>query len=66
MKKKILNLFEIVEKLEKSKDQKDLIIYKKALFLIKNGNEKDGNNILNNLISNNSSIKFLAEDIIKD
>jgi len=64
--KKILNLFEIVEKLEKSKDQKDLIIYKKALFLIKNGNEKDGNNILNNLISNNSSIKFLAEDIIKD
>ena len=39
---KVLNLFEIVEKVEKNKDQKDLIIFKKALFLIKNGNKKRG------------------------
>ena len=63
---KVLNLFEIVEKVEKNKDQKDLIIFKKALFLIKNGNESEGNKILNYLISSNSSIKSLAQDIIKN
>ena len=64
--KKVLNLFEVVEKVEKSKDQKDLIIFKKALFLIKNGNKSEGNKILNNLISSNSSVKSLAQDIIKN
>ena len=63
---KILNLFEIVEKVEKYKDQKDLIIFKKALFLIKNGNKSEGNKILDYLISNNSSVKPLAQDIIKN
>ena len=63
---KILNLFEIVEKVEKYKDQKDLIIFKKALFLIKNGNKSEGNKILNYLISSNSSVKSLAQDIIKN
>ena len=63
---KVLNLFEIVEKLEKHKDQKDLIIFKKALFLIKNGNKSEGNKILDYLISNNSSVKPLAQDIIKN
>ena len=64
--KKVLNLFEVVEKVEKSKDQKDLIIFKKALFLIKNGNKSEGNKILDYLISNNSSVKPLAQDIIKN
>tara|TARA_B100000683_G_scaffold275996_1_gene328497 strand:- start:251 stop:757 length:507 start_codon:yes stop_codon:yes gene_type:complete len=64
--KKVLNLFEIVEKVEKSKDQKDLIIFKKALFLIKNNNKSEGEKILNYLISSNSSIKSLAQDIIKN
>lgn len=63
---KVLNLFEIVEKAEKYKDQKDLIIFKKALFLIKNGNKSEGNKILDYLISNNSSVKPLAQDIIKN
>ena len=63
---KVLNLFEIVEKVEKNKDQKDLIIFKKALFLIKNGNKSEGDKILNYLISSNSSIKSLAQDIIKN
>ena len=65
-KEKVLNLFEIVEKAEKYKDQKDLIIFKKALFLIKNGNKSEGNKILDYLISNNSSVKPLAQDIIKN
>ena len=64
--KKVLNLFELVEKVEKSRDQKDLIIFKKALFLIKNGNKSEGNKILDYLISNNSSVKPLAQDIIKN
>ena len=65
-KEKVLNLFEIVEKAEKYKDQKDLIIFKKALFLIKNGNRSEGDKILNYLISSNSSVKSLAQDIIKN
>lgn len=65
-KEKVLNLFEIVEKVEKHKDQKDLIIFKKALFLIKNGNKSEGDKILNYLISSNSSVKSLAQDIIKN
>ena len=65
-KEKVLNLFEIVEKAEKYKDQKDLIIFKKALFLIKNGNKSEGDKILNYLISSNSSVKSLAQDIIKN
>ena len=64
--KKVLNLFEIVEKVEKSKDQKDLIIFKKSFFLIKNNNKSEGEKILNYLISSNSSIKSLAQDIIKN
>ena len=44
--KKILNYFEIVEDSVKTKDQKDLIIFKKALFFFKNSKDKIGEELL--------------------
>ena len=49
-KTKVLNYFKIVEKLSIPEDTKDLLKFKKALYLIKNSSEKDGNKILNDLI----------------
>ena len=34
--KKILEYFEIIEKIKKTQEQKDLLLFKKALFLLKN------------------------------
>ena len=63
-KKKILDYFNLVEKITKSKEKKDLLLFKKALFLIKNENLNEGNKLLNNLIEQNSKLKPLAEDFI--
>ena len=63
-KEKVLNYFKIVEKLSISKDTKDLLILKKALFLIKNSSEKDGNKLLNGLIESESKLKFIAKQIL--
>ena len=61
---KVLNYFEIIEKLKISKSQKNLVSFKKALFLLKNDQTEQGNNILNKLIDTNSEFKFLAEQIL--
>ena len=61
---KVLNYFEIIEKLRISKSQKNLVSFKKALFLLKNDQTEQGNNILNKLIDTNSEFKFLAEQIL--
>ncbi|MDC1130306.1 hypothetical protein OAS59_00190 [Pelagibacteraceae bacterium] len=60
----ILNYFQIVEKNNNSKEYKDLIILKKALYLIKIGNTQKGNLLLKNLIDNESKLKLLAEEIL--
>ncbi len=62
---KILEYFETVEKLQKNKEQKDILKFKKALFLLKNSkNQKDANKLLNELINSDSKLKNLAEDIL--
>ena len=63
---KVLNYFKIVENLNISKEQKDLIKFKKALFLIKNSKVKEGNDLLNEIIDTNSKLKELAEEIISN
>ena len=63
-KKKILEYFLIIEKLDISETSSDLIKFKKALFLIENNNQNDGNEILNNLIKKDSNLKSIAEEII--
>ena len=62
---KILNYFDIIEKIKNSKEQKDLISLKKALFLLKNSRVEEGNKILKKLIETESKLKFLAKEIIK-
>ncbi len=63
-KNKILNYFEILEEGITHKDYVDLVIFKKALFLIKNSESQKGNLLLNNLIKNDSNLKIIAKEII--
>ena len=60
----VLNYFEVLEKLDISSDQKDLIKFKKALFLIDNSKIEEGNRLLKNLIDSDSKLKKIAEEII--
>ena len=59
-KNKILEYFENAEKLDKS----DILVLKKALFLIKNSEINKGNELLKKIIDNNSKFKSLAEEIL--
>lgn len=61
--KVILNYFLDVEKNIKSKDQKELIQLKKALFLLKNNNSLEAEKLYKKLKDNNSKFKFLADDV---
>ena len=63
---KILNYFKEVEKLNIPKEKKDILLLKKALYLLKNSKKADSKKILNELIENDSSLKTLAEEILKD
>ena len=63
---KLLNYFKIVERLDYYQDQIDLILLKKALFLIDIQMINEGKDILKILIKSNSKIKSLAEEIIKN
>ena len=65
-KNKILEYFDKVEKLQKNKDQKDILKFKKALFLLKNFEKKDANKLFKELINTNSKIKNLAEEILSN
>ena len=63
-KKKVLEYFKEVEGMNISKEQKDIVTFKKALFLIKTSSVKEGNSLLKKLIEKNSKIKSLAEEVI--
>ena len=63
---KILSYFEEVEKLNIPKEKEDILLLKKALYLLKNSKKGESKKILNKLIENNSSLKTLAEEILKD
>ena len=64
-KNKILEYFITLEKTISKNDQEDLIILKKALYLIKVLDEKKGIELLNKLVEKNSTLKTIAEDILK-
>ena len=63
-KKKILEYFKEIEGMNISKEQKDIVTFKKALFLIKTSSVKEGKSLLKKLIEKNSKIKSLAEEVI--
>lgn len=62
--KKILEYFEIIEKIKKTQEQKDLLLFKKALFLLKNSKIDEAKEILNRLIEDDSQLKFLAKEVL--
>ena len=57
---KILKYFKIIETMNNSSQQKDLIILKKGLYLINNLKEKEGIQLLKNLVEKNSTLKPIA------
>ena len=63
-KEKIIKYFVKLESLNFSKDLTDLVLFKKALYLIKIKDNKSGKNILNKLIKDGSNLKPLAQDLI--
>ncbi len=62
----ILNYFNILEKTISTKENNDLINFKKALFLIKSSNLKEGNELLKDLISKDSGLKSIAKEILEE
>ena len=63
-KKKILEYFEILENINFSEDQRDLIIVKKALFLLKFSDAEKANNLLKKLKDKDSNLKLIIDEII--
>ena len=60
-----MDYFDILENSVSSKDEKDLIILKKALYLIKEGDLKSGNELLKKIISEESNLQSLAKNNLK-
>ena len=65
-KKKILEYFEIIESLKMSKEEKELVLLKKSLYLIEIGDNQKSKKLLKSLIDKNSNYKSLAEEILRD
>ena len=63
-KSEILTYFNILENLKIPKDQKDIIYFKKALYLLKILDIKEGNKLLSEIINSGSKLKPLAQDIL--
>ena len=63
-KNKVLGYFDIVEKLQKNEEQKDILKFKKALYLLKNLENEEAKKLLNELIDNDSKIKKIAEEAL--
>jgi len=61
----VLKLFNIVENIKISKEQKNLVKLKKAFYLIKNAKEDEGQKILKEIISSNSAWKKIAIEATK-
>ena len=47
-------------------EQKDIIVLKKALYLIKHSDKEKGYEILKEISNSESSIKFLAKEILDE
>jgi len=61
---KILRYFEILENLKYKEDKKDLIQFKKALYLLKLNKTQEAKDLLENLIEKNSNLKNIAKEFI--
>ena len=61
---KIIEYFKFLEKINFEEDQKDLLNFKKALFLIKHSSKEKGYEILKEISESESPIKLLAKEIL--
>ena len=61
----VLNLFKSIEDIKIDKEEKNLIKFKKALYLIKISKETEGKKLLQQIISSNSIWKEAALEISK-
>tara|TARA_E500000178_G_C16762635_1_gene635500 strand:+ start:130 stop:639 length:510 start_codon:yes stop_codon:yes gene_type:complete len=62
---KILEYFNFLEKSNSNKEIKDLIIFKKALYLIKFSDESFGQEIFKDLVEKNSTLKKIILELIE-
>ena len=62
---KIIEYFSIVNDILKEEEQKDLLNFKKALYLLKNNKNSEGEKILNSLIDKKSKFTKLSEEVLK-
>lgn len=62
----VLNYFEIVENITKDNKQKDLINFKKALYLIEISKAGEGKKILQKLSDKESDLKFMIDEILEE
>ena len=63
-KKEIIKYFEILEDINLPDERKNLIIFKKALYLIKNEDVQLGKNLLKSLKEKNTKLNSIIEQII--
>ena len=63
---KVLNYFEVVGNLPLRQEQRDLVILKKALFLIKILKIDEGKKLLKKLIDGESNFKSLSKEILNN
>lgn len=63
-KNKILDYFKTLEEIISNEDQKDLIIFKKALYLIKTSDLEGGKKQLDKLRKKNSKLKSISDELI--
>ena len=65
-KDKILNYFEIVEDLKLDKDRRDLLLFKKALYLKKYSSSEESEKLLRKLIDTDTKLKEIVEEILSN
>tara|TARA_X000000950_G_C13810166_1_gene617271 strand:- start:294 stop:803 length:510 start_codon:yes stop_codon:yes gene_type:complete len=63
---KILDYFKTLEETSLTKENYDLVILKKALYLIKTSDIEKGKNLLQILIDKNSNLKKIAQELIEE
>ena len=63
---KILKYFEFLENVNLSKENKELLRFKKGLYLLKIDRVDEGHNLLENILNNNSKYKSAIENIIRN
>ena len=61
----VIKYFEVLEKKISNEEQKNLILLKKALYLIKIADFQNGNKILKSLVDRETILKNIAQDLLK-